>query len=344
MKVLHLANLFGLYTSGIDSVVLKVSKYQSEIENVESRVLSLKSANIIQIVRGMHSADISIFHNIFYYKTWIYMFVCILLRKSYVVIPHSGLTYDSFKKSKLKKKFVYYFFLKFLLKNAKAIQYLNVSEMGKSYKPNVAGFILANGVECTDIYPKNTIKESFKYIAFLARYDISHKGIDLLLEGVSLISEQFKINNFKLIMHGVDETGFEKDKIQSLINIYNLNEVITLNDAIKNEQEKCDFLSNAEAYILTSRYEGFPISILESLSLNTPCLVTEGTNVSDIIVSNNWGYSCGNDSESIAEMILKFFTVTQFNDFESRSKIIKEYSWSSIALLSINYYRDFSND
>ena len=42
-------------------------------------------------------------------------------------------------------------------------------------------------------------------------------------------------------------------------------------------------LCDKHIYILTSRYEGMPLTVLEALSCGCPCLITSQTNMEDLI-------------------------------------------------------------
>ena len=43
------------------------------------------------------------------------------------------------------------------------------------------------------------------------------------------------------------------------------------------EEKKEEFLNGCRIMVLTSRYEGFPMTVLEALSHGNPCIVTPGT-------------------------------------------------------------------
>ena len=90
--------------------------------------------------------------------------------------------------------------------------------------------------------------------------------------------------------------------------------------------------------LLTSRYEGFPMTILEAWSYGNPCLVTPGTNVADEIAINNLGWTVNLTADSIADGIkkaLKDYSVSRA-DYVSRCKeyVCKNYSWKIIAKTS----------
>ena len=94
--------------------------------------------------------------------------------------------------------------------------------------------------------------------------------------------------------------------------------------------------------MLTSRFEGFPVSILEALSFGCPCMISEATNVAEIINRYNCGWVLDDITPStIAETIR-----TAIRDYlANKQKLVdnailasEEYLWDRIAQRSIDLY------
>ena len=60
---------------------------------------------------------------------------------------------------------------------------------------------------------------------------------------------------------------------------------------------------NSDMFILTSRHEGFPMSILEALSYGLPVLITKGTNMTDLVHKASAGWTCETDPIEIAKTL-----------------------------------------
>lgn len=151
------------------------------------------------------------------------------------------------------------------------------------YIDNMAekSYIINNMVDGKEIIKKakekviNYFDDKFKILLFVGRLDNTSKNFKLLL---NTFYELQKISNeYKLYILG---SGPDKKFIKSLINRYKLEKSVLLIDANLNPYK---FMDKAEAIILTSYYEGFPVIFLEALILNKKVFTT--ISVSDTIVN-----------------------------------------------------------
>jgi len=337
MKVLHIANLMGSNTNGIDYVVEKILLHQNELDRINADLINLNDFSLEKAFKVINLNDVIVFHSIFAIKSWPLIFYCLFKNKPYIIFPHSGLTVSSFEKSKIKKKLVMKLFLKKLIFKAAAVHFLNENEKDNSYEFYSRSFIVPNGI---DIDYEVDKKNKKKYIAYLGRYDINHKGIDLLLDAIKLIQEELRNREYIIIMHGYDPSNVALSFINDFVTKHNLTDLVCVRGAITNSHEKINFLSNASAYILTSRYEGLPITVLEALSVDTPCLVSKGTNMAELIEKNSFGMSCLSNSDSVKNMLIDFLIQSENRGFRpSRSFLIDNFSWKIIAGRLIEEYK-----
>lgn len=337
MRLLHIASLIGSNTNGIDYVIEKLLLHQNEQEGINAELVDLNNFSLLNSLKTIDLNEIVIFHSIFSIKSWILIFYCLFKNIPYIIFPHSGLTVSSFKKSRLKKKLVMNLFLKKLIYKSAAVHFLNQNEKDNSYKYYSNSFIVPNGI---DVDPNLQEETREKYIAYLGRYDINHKGIDILLEAIVLINNELRNHGYKIILHGYDPTGISLKFINDFVNKNNLEDLVSVRESITNNQDKTNFLGKASAYILTSRYEGLPISVLEALSFNTPCLVSKETNMAELIEDNGFGLSCEANSESVKGMLLKFFIESEKGGFKkSKTFLIENFSWDIISRRLIYEYK-----
>ena len=125
------------------------------------------------------------------------------------------------------------------------------------------------------------------------------KNIELMLR---VIYEVKKEKNIKLVMMGVGHHSENLDYVKRLIVELNLTDSVTLIDWTDRENI-FNIISNSKFYISTARYEGLPYSVIESLALSKPCIVSDCDGNKDLIQNNYNGYVIEN--ENIEEYVTK---------------------------------------
>ena len=117
------------------------------------------------------------------------------------------------------------------------------------------------------------------------------KGFDSLLEIWKKIEEKNSL--WKLLIIG---DGEEKEKLLNLINEYKLNNVSIL--PFQNDIEK--IYENSSLYLMTSRYEGFPMVLLEAQKKGLPIIAFDcETGPSEIVIDNRNGFLIEVDNKDL---------------------------------------------
>ena len=123
--------------------------------------------------------------------------------------------------------------------------------------------------------------KEYKRVIAIGRLE-DQKGFDLLIK--SWIDVYADYPNWKLDIFG---DGVKKDFLQKLINENNLDQVITLRGVTRNVQEE---LLNSDFYVMSSRYEGLPMVLLESIANGLPIVSFDcPTGPAEIIENNDCG-------------------------------------------------------
>jgi glycosyltransferase involved in cell wall biosynthesis len=113
-----------------------------------------------------------------------------------------------------------------------------------------------------EIEKKMPISE--QYIMYFGRFDEKVKNFSLMLEAFYL--SKIYLRGYKLLLMG---EGPDLEIIQKNIKRLQLEEAVIIYPFNKNPFQ---FVQQAKFTILTSRHEGFPLSIVESLALGTPVI------------------------------------------------------------------------
>jgi glycosyltransferase involved in cell wall biosynthesis len=113
------------------------------------------------------------------------------------------------------------------------------------------------------------------------------KGYDLLIEAFYKLVKQ-GVTNLRLFIIGDNRESNEdyKKVLTDLIVEFKMSEYIRL---LGFKSNPYPYLNQADAFVLSSRKEGFPNVVLEALALNKPCLVTDCVDFSGIVENGNNG-------------------------------------------------------
>ena len=145
------------------------------------------------------------------------------------------------------------------------------------------------------------------YILFLGRLDDATKNITLLLESFSLISDDIAS---QLIIMG---DGPDKALIEMRIADLKLQDRVVLKPF---EPHVYLALSKARCVILTSRHEGFPMVLVEALSVGTPLIAVDcESGPSEIVQNEINGLLVENyNPEALAQSVYRMYTDQELYD------------------------------
>ncbi len=124
------------------------------------------------------------------------------------------------------------------------------------------------------------VPPSFSYYIYAARLE-QVKGVFVLLEAF------LKLPNEKLLLLG---TGPDEDKVKAFIKNHQMTNVSCL--GFMPHDKTLAYLKNAKALIFPSLwYEGFPMTVVESLACGTPVIASDTPNLTETIRSGKNGYT-----------------------------------------------------
>ncbi len=115
--------------------------------------------------------------------------------------------------------------------------------------------------------PGNRSQGNSKRFLTIGRFTPLHKGIDLLIEAFHIFAQ--KNHDWQLDIVG---GGEQKETFLNIINRYQLEDRITIHPFTNKIQ---DFYSNAQVYVLSSRWEGMPLVLVEAMSHGLPIITSD---------------------------------------------------------------------
>jgi glycosyltransferase involved in cell wall biosynthesis len=111
---------------------------------------------------------------------------------------------------------------------------------------------------------------SGRYVLWLGRFDPEHKGLDLLVRAVA----QLRPDERPIVrLHGPDWRG-RKAAVERMVREAGVERWVTVGPPAYGD-EKARLLSRAAAFVYPSRWDACPNSVLESVAMGIPTVVTE---------------------------------------------------------------------
>ncbi len=107
------------------------------------------------------------------------------------------------------------------------------------------------------------------YVLWLGRFDIEHKGLDLLLRALALLPTGRRP---LLRMHGPDQGG-QKGTLRRLARTLGIADNVLIGPPVYGD-DKWELLAHASAFAYPSRWEAFGNSAAEAVGMGVPTLVT----------------------------------------------------------------------
>ena len=137
------------------------------------------------------------------------------------------------------------------------------------------------------------VSEIFKLI-FFSRIE-EKKGLDILFLALSTVKVSFHLT--------IAGTGNEAyiDHLKLLAITHNIQHKITWAGFVN--ETKFELLRQHHLFVLPSYDENFGNAVIESLSVGTAVLVSEGVGLAGYIRKNNFGWVCRHDPQSIGDAI-----------------------------------------
>lgn len=350
MNILFISKLSGNLWAGPNNSIPAQIKAQSEFDNCfwynlntvkrdEWQVDGLDCKNYMDLPSGrlkdlpvpFNKPDIAIIEEVYCYPFEKIIADLIKDKIPYVIVPRSTLTLKAQKNKRAKKVIGNILWFNRMINHASAVQYLTSSEKSESEDQwDVPSYVIPNGTELSD--KKNTISDKGKIRAlYIGRIDIYQKGFDILLEALNKTQDKLRNIGFHLDAYGPNREDAYTSIFQ-MMESYGVSDLISFHDAVFKDEKK-EKLQNSDLFIMASRFEGMPMGLIEALSFGIPCVITEGTNLSDIVRKYDAGWTADNNYESLASALLKMVYERDRLTVKGNQAYLlsEEFGWKTIA-------------
>ncbi len=168
--------------------------------------------------------------------------------------------------------------------------------------PEWKGFVLPNLVQ----FPTEAVAKALRADAdvllfgFLSRID-PKKGLEVLLQALSQVRYPFRL---RIAGEGEEEYV---NGLKALVS------ELCLVDKVEwcgwqQGKAKFDFLRSVDVFVLVSHNENFANAVIESLSVGTAVLVSDGVGLADYVQEKNFGWVCKTEPEQLREVLNRLAT------------------------------------
>lgn len=223
-------------------------------------------------VRLERSADLVHLHNVFAPVNSVFARA---LRCPYALSPHGGYDPVSLRRGRARKAVYGALFERRLLRGAALVCALSDAEARQvgRFGAQDPVVVIPNGVTPP---PENVDPTAFrrqlgigpddKLAVFVGRLDVAHKGLDVLVRGIAQAPE------WRLALVGPDHRNGLADLTRLAERLGTSRRLYFAGTRLGRDLHTA--LAAGDLFALTSRWEGFPVALLEALSHGTPALVS----------------------------------------------------------------------
>ena len=252
-------------------------------------------------------------------------------RIPYVIIPRSAFTKQAQGHKPLKKRLGNILYFNRMVKKAAAIHYLTEEEkLSSEQQWGNYGYVIPNG-----IFPQKVVRTVFPLdrirASYIGRIEIYQKGLDLLLEAIIAVKDELREVNFALNLYGPNREG-AVEVLEKKVQENAVADIVAFHEGVFGKDKREVFL-NTDVFIMTSRFEGHPMGLIEALSYGIPCLATRGTYMAEKISRHGAGWAAENNVESVKEA-LRTLIAEKGNLADKGNNAVQlasVYSWDKIA-------------
>ena len=168
-----------------------------------------------------------------------------------------------------------------------------------------------------------------KYILSVGRIT-PEKGFDLLISAYNRLDTDVKL----VIAGAPDQNSKYLEELKSIVGS-NPNVVFP---GFTDGDNLSQLYTNALAYVLSSRIEGFPLVLLEAINFNLPLLVSD-IEATHLLKLSAKSYFKANDANALCDKLSEFLTSGDKGEYKCTEEDSADYCWGKIAEQTIAVYK-----
>lgn len=202
----------------------------------------------------------------------------------------------------------------------------------------IKSVVISNGVPVPDLSNRFPIK---KYDALFVGSLTKAKGVDILLKAINILKEKYQ-KEIKAVIVG---KGDLEEELKELVKELGIGEEV---EFLGVRRDIGRLMKSAKLFVLPSRWEGLPLTILEAMSSGAGIIATKVGGIPEVIQNGKEGVLISSeDPEALAKAIAELL-----KDRELRVKLginaykrVKEgYSIEVYTKNILGFYKSLTND
>lgn len=166
---------------------------------------------------------------------------------------------------------------------------------------------------------------SLNALVFVGRFDLEHKGLDTLLEGLRLMGSDSRP---RLVLSGPDWRG-GKEETEAKVSALGLDRWVDVRPAIYG-REKFELMASAQGFVYPSLFEGFGNSVAEAASLGVPVLTGQYP-LGEYLGSRGAGLVVAPDPGEMAHGLARLLEPAAASLGASARPAMSKFSWEAVA-------------
>ena len=292
---IYVTNLFRKNIGLHEKKIISATSFDVLFPSIAEKMKFYITPQLILTLKEINSFDIIHFHG---YRTFQNIILCHYAKKynvPYVLQAHGSLP-RIMPKRRLKYIYDTLFGYK-ILKNATKVIALNRVE-AEQYRsmgvPEEKIAIIPNGIdlsEYAELPPKGYFKkklnvpENLKIILYLGRIH-KIKDIDFLVKAYANLINEMNCKDAVLVIAGPDDGYLEK--VKSLVQGLGVSNHVLFTGPLYGEDKLAAYV-DSEVYVLPSRYETFPMTVLEVYACGKPVVASKVGGLKDLVINGETG-------------------------------------------------------
>jgi len=258
----------------------------------------------------------------------------------YVITPNGGLAAEILSRGRLKKTLYSIFVERPRFSGAAAIigvmppERADIANFVPRYRGRVA--VIPNAIEDVVLSRYRWQRQEHRdrrKLVYLGRFDVDHKGIDLLAAVAGVLAE-------------TDIHIYGRGSSRAIVQLQRARpRNLHFHEPVYDE-EKIKVLLDADMYVQMSRWEVFGISVAEAMSLGVPCAITESMYLASEMKDHGLGLTIPLDPVIAAEKIraaLSDAMALQSWSTSARQHALSAFGANTVIVSYAHLYREVAN-